>query len=73
MATGLLLAAAVAVVIWGYWGWTLMLLLLMWIGPVHPKTANDDVSLGPTRIALGWASLCFVPIGFTPMPFYLPT
>jgi membrane-associated protease RseP (regulator of RpoE activity) len=73
VAKGLLLAAAVAVVLWGYWGWTLMLLLLLWIGPVHPKTANDYVSLGTGRTVLGWASLLFVPLGFTPMPFYLPT
>ncbi len=73
LAKGLLLAAAVAVVLWGYWGWTLMLILLMWIGPVHPPTANDHVSLGSGRTVLGWASLLFVPLGFTPMPFYLPT
>jgi membrane-associated protease RseP (regulator of RpoE activity) len=73
VAKGLLLAAAAAVVLGGYWGWTLMLLLLMWIGPVHPPTANDYVSLGPGRTVLGWASLLFVPLGFTPLPFYLPT
>ena len=73
VAKGLLLAAAVAVVLWGYWGWTLMLILLVWIGPVHPPTANDHVSLGTGRTVLGWASLLFVPLGFTPMPFYLPT
>jgi membrane-associated protease RseP (regulator of RpoE activity) len=73
VAKGLLLAAAVAVVLWGYWGWTLMLLLLLWIGPVHPKTANDQISLGTGRTVMGWASLLFVPLGFTPMPFYLPT
>ncbi len=73
LAKGLLLAAAVAVVFWGYWGWTLMLLLLMWMGPVHPPTANDYVSLGTGRTVLGWASLLFVPLGFTPLPFYLPS
>jgi len=73
LALGLLLAAAVAVVLGGYWGWTLMLILLMWIGPLHPPTANDDVPLGAGRTVLGWACLLFVPLGFTPMPFYLPT
>ncbi len=71
VARGLLLAAAAAVVLGGYWGWTLMLLLLIWIGPAHPPTANDDVSLGTGRIVLGWSSLLFVILGFTPMPFYL--
>jgi membrane-associated protease RseP (regulator of RpoE activity) len=73
LAKGLLVAAAVAVVLWGYWGWTLMLILLVWLGPVHPPTANDDESLGAGRTVLGWASLLFVPLGFTPMPFYLAT
>jgi membrane-associated protease RseP (regulator of RpoE activity) len=73
VAKGLLLAAAVSVVLWGYWGWTLMLILLLWMGPVHPPTANDNVSLGTGRIILGWASLLFLPLGFTPVPFYLPT
>ena len=45
-------------------------LLLVLIGPVHPPTANDAVSLGRGRIILGWASLPFVLIGFTPVPFY---
>jgi membrane-associated protease RseP (regulator of RpoE activity) len=65
----LLVAAAVAVVVWGYWGWSLMILLLMWIGPVHPPTANDNVPLGSARTVLGWACLLLVPLGFTPVPF----
>jgi membrane-associated protease RseP (regulator of RpoE activity) len=65
----LLAAAMVAVIIWGYWGWTLMIFLLMLIGPVHPPTANDNMPLGTGRTVLGWASLLFVPIGFTPVPF----
>ncbi len=72
IAQGLLLAAVIAVIIGGYWGWTLMILLLMFIGPVHPPTANDYVPLGTTRIVLGWLSLLFVIIGFTPTPFILP-
>ena len=63
----------VAVIIWGYWGWTLMLLLLVWMGAVHPPTANDYVPLGAVRTVLGWVMLLFVLLGFTPMPFYLPS
>ena len=73
VAKGMMIAAAVAVVLGGYWGWTLMLLLLLWMGPVHPKTADDSVPLGTGRTFLGWAGLLFLPLGFTPMPFYLPT
>ena len=69
VAQGLLLASVVAVIYWGYWGWVLMIVLLMLMGPVHPPTANDNVSLGTGRTVLGWASLFFVPLGFTPTPF----
>ena len=65
----LLFAAVIAVVVWKHWAWSLMLMLLMLIGPIHPPTANDDVPLGPARTVLGWISLLFVIIGFTPTPF----
>jgi membrane-associated protease RseP (regulator of RpoE activity) len=64
-----LIGAAAGVVIGGYWGWTVMILLLMLMGPIHPPTANDEVPLGTARTFLGWASLLFVIIGFTPTPF----
>lgn len=67
----MLLLAMLGVVVFGYWGWSLMILLLMLIGPLHPPTANDDVPLGVGRTILGWATLLFVPIGFTPVPFML--
>jgi membrane-associated protease RseP (regulator of RpoE activity) len=66
----LLIGAAIGVVIGGYWGWILMLFLLMLIGPIHPPTADDEVPLGPTRTILGWVTLPFVFIGFTPTPFF---
>jgi membrane-associated protease RseP (regulator of RpoE activity) len=69
VAQSLLAAAMIAVVVWGYWGWTLMIFLLMLMGPVHPPTANDGVPLGTGRTILGWASLLFVLVGFTPTPF----
>ncbi len=72
VAQALLAAAMLAVVLWGYWGWIFMLLLLMLIGPAHPPTANDHMPLGTGRTVLGWVSLLFVPIGFTPVPFSLP-
>ncbi len=71
VAQALLVGAAVAIVIGGYWGWLVMFLLLMLIGPIHPPTANDYVPLGPVRTILGWLSLLFVLIGFTPTPFIL--
>jgi membrane-associated protease RseP (regulator of RpoE activity) len=65
----MLFAAMAGVILFGYWGWSLMILLLMLMGPIHPPTANDQVPLGTGRTILGWASLLFVPLGFTPVPF----
>ena len=65
--------AAGAVFIGVFWRpnlrvWFLMLVLLAWIGPKHPATANDDVPLGGWRYVLGWLTLAFIVIGFTPIP-----
>jgi membrane-associated protease RseP (regulator of RpoE activity) len=69
IAQALLLGAIIGVVVFGYWGWLLMLLLLSWMGPIHPPTANDEVPLGTGRTILGWITLLFPIIGFTPSPF----
>jgi membrane-associated protease RseP (regulator of RpoE activity) len=73
VASFLLMAAGVAVVIglvvYGYPAWVLMVLLLFIMGPIHPPTANDDVPLGPFRVVLGWLTLAFIFVGFTPTPF----
>jgi membrane-associated protease RseP (regulator of RpoE activity) len=73
VAQAMLLFAMLGVVLFGYWGWSLMILLLMFMGALHPPTANDDIPLGTGRTILGWATLCFVPIGFTPVPFTFAT
>ncbi|MBC7353492.1 MAG: site-2 protease family protein [Thermogutta sp.] len=67
----LLLAAIAAVVIFGYWGWLLMIFLLGLLGPEHPPTANDEAPLGWGRVILGWLVLAFIIVGFTPEPFKL--
>ena len=69
VATLLLIASAVAVIVFGYVWWTLMLVLLVVMGPKHPPTAKDDVPLGLWRHVLGWLALAFIVIGFTPKPF----
>jgi membrane-associated protease RseP (regulator of RpoE activity) len=69
IAQAVLLGVMLGVIWFGYWGWSLMILLLMLMGPIHPPTANDQVPLGTGRTILGWASLLFVPLGFTPVPF----
>ncbi len=68
VATLLLLAAVAAVVYSGYYAWSLMLCLLLLMGPKHPPTANDEMPLGTGRTLLGWLTLAFIFIGFTPTP-----
>lgn len=68
VATALLVTATATVIALGMWHWVLMLTLLTWIGPRHPPTGNDTVDLGWFRIILGWLTLAFVIIGFTPVP-----
>jgi membrane-associated protease RseP (regulator of RpoE activity) len=67
----LLALAAGAIVYFGLYMWILMIFLLIMIGPTHPPTADDDEPLGWPRIVLGWLTLAFIPIGFTPMPFII--
>ncbi len=75
VAVGLLMAA-VFVVVWNWESlghWALMLFLLFLIGPIHPPTADDDEPLGIGRIILGWLTLAFIFVGFTPVPLrYIP-
>lgn len=66
-----LMGAAAAVVLGGYWGWILLLFLLGLMGPAHPPTADDTSPLGGTRRALGWVILLLPIIGFTPQPLTL--
>jgi membrane-associated protease RseP (regulator of RpoE activity) len=65
----LLVGAVVGVVVTSSWQWSLMLMLLVFMGPKHPPTANDNMPLGTGRIILGWVTLLFIVIGFTPQPF----
>lgn len=66
-----LLFAALFLVVWNWKdlnNWTLMLVLLFFMGPIHPPTADDDEPLGIFRYLLGWLTLAFIFIGFTPVP-----
>lgn len=71
IASLVLLGAAAAVIYFGLYGWSVMLMLLALMGPKHPPTANDDEPIGPWRVALGWLTLAFVIVGFTPDPFLM--
>jgi membrane-associated protease RseP (regulator of RpoE activity) len=70
----LLLIAALIVVALDFkelYVWTLMLILLVFMGPKHPPTANDSEPLGIVRTILGWLTLAFIIVGFTPTPFQI--
>ena len=52
--------------------YALMLGLIVLMGPRHPPTANDRIELGWFRVVLGWLTLAFIVIGFTPVPMVIP-
>lgn len=52
----------------GTYTFSLLLILLMVTGLRHPPTANDSEPLGAGRAILGWLTLSFLIIGFTPRP-----
>jgi Zn-dependent protease len=70
----LLLAVAIAyMIVRREFAYVVIVALLFLSGPRHPPTANDQVPLGIGRIVLGWLTLAFVIIGFTPVPMTVPT
>jgi membrane-associated protease RseP (regulator of RpoE activity) len=50
------------------YAYMLMLIIISTVGIRHPPTANDRVPLGWFRITLGWLTLAFLMISFTPNP-----
>jgi membrane-associated protease RseP (regulator of RpoE activity) len=63
-----LMSAIAAMIVFRLPEWTVMIILLLFMGPRHPPTADDDVPLGAARIVLGWLTLAFVVVSFTPRP-----
>ena len=69
----LLLVLAIAYMIrQGEISYGLMVVLLFLSGPRHPPTTDDQMPLGAGRIVLGWLTLAFVIVGFTPSPIMIP-
>lgn len=67
----LVIAAGVALMfIQETYTFSLLLILLMLTGLRHPPTANDAEPLGAGRTILGWLTLSFLIIGFTPTPIF---
>jgi Zn-dependent protease len=66
--TFLLYAALAAMVLTGNFTWLLLIALLMFSGAQHPPTHDDSMPLGTGRVILGWVTLAFIFVGFTPVP-----
>lgn len=56
----------------GIYSYSLLLILLMMTGVRHPPTANDNVPIGVGRQLIGWLTMAFLIIGFTPEPIMMP-
>lgn len=68
VALGVLGTGVVAMIWFQYHAFALLIVLLVLMGPRHPPTADDTVPLGWGRILVGWLTLAFVIVGFTPQP-----
>lgn len=64
-------AVIIAITWFQLWHWSLILILIALMGLAHPPTNNDAVPLKLWRHCLGWATLLFIFIGFTPTPLAL--
>jgi Zn-dependent protease len=68
VAYGVVAIAFAAMYFMQNYSFTLLLILMMLTGIRHPPTANDSEPLGLTRHLIGWLTLGFLIIGFTPNP-----
>lgn len=68
VAQGIVLGAAGWIAFTGNYSYLPMLVLISLFGIRHRATADDSVAIGWPRALLGWATLAFLVIGFTPNP-----
>ena len=65
----LVIATGAALMLYsGTYSYMLLILLLIMTGARHPPTADDTVPLGFPRQLIGWLTLAFLFLGFTPQP-----
>jgi len=63
-----------AAIVWTFFStswivWTiLMTVMIVLLGPRHPPTLNDDINLGPGRLAIALFALLMLIVCFTPAP-----
>lgn len=72
IARGFVLLAIAFVLISQQWNWTLMIALVMFIGPDHPPTSNDSVPLGRVRTVIGCLAVLIPVFCFTPWLLTFP-
>ncbi len=65
----LLLGAFAIVCAFVYWGWLLLILLLIWLGYRHPPPLDDFTPLDWKRRTLGALVFLIFILSFTPAPF----
>jgi len=68
VAWGVIIGGCVAMWYTGTLSYILILILLLLTGVRHPPTANDSIKLGTGRQIVGWLTMAFLIIGFTPQP-----
>jgi Zn-dependent protease len=66
-----IIGGSVAMWLSGTMSYILILILLLLTGVKHPPTADDATSLGWFRQCVGWTTLAFLIIGFTPQPIMI--
>jgi hypothetical protein len=71
IAWAVIVGGCVAMYLSGTVSYILILILLLLTGVRHPPTANDSLPLGAFRTCVGWATLAFLIIGFTPQPIMM--
>ena len=67
----LVFGAAALMFFTGTYSYILFLILIMLMGAKHPPTRDDTVPLGIGRHVVGWLTLAFLLIGFTPSPIVI--
>jgi membrane-associated protease RseP (regulator of RpoE activity) len=69
LARGFLVSTIAYMVISENYTWTLMVVIVTFLGADHPPTADDNVPLGRVRYLIGLASLAIPVLCFIPNPF----
>ncbi len=72
IARGFVLLAIGFVIISRQWNWTLMIALVLLIGPAHPPTRNDQIPLGRARTLMGCLAILIPVFCFAPWLLIIP-